>query len=72
MRTLAPTPREIIAASIWNSRGQPFTPLAAFEAIGGPRFNEYLPGVCQRSAGAPAAGAVAASPAPAATNRENE
>lgn len=70
MLTRAPTPREIVGESIRNSRGQPWTPLQAFEEIGVPRFLEYLPDAS--APGSAAAGAVGASPVPAATNMENE
>ena len=40
-------PRDILTASLRHCRGMPFTPLAAFEIIGGPRFNEFLPDLCR-------------------------
>jgi hypothetical protein len=71
MQTRAPTPREIVGESLRNSRGRPWNPLAAFEVIGGPRFLEFLPDASS-APGSHAAGAVGASPVPAATFQENE
>lgn len=71
MQTRAPLPREILAEWARNRNGIR-TPFIAIQCFG-LELNETLSEVCQSAAHVGhAAGAVGASPVPAATNMENE
>jgi len=63
-------PRDIIAGSLRNSRGMPWTPGHCF----GLAINETLPDVCRLQCHAPgsAAGGVLIPAPPAAPHQENE
>jgi hypothetical protein len=78
MLTRAPTPREILTEWARNRHGARRTPAVSVQCFH-LEFNEDMPDACHfpvlpdvSAPGSSAAGAVGASPVPAATNMENE
>lgn len=59
MRASNHTARETLKGLVRSpsETGIPLTPLQCFEAIGGPRFNEFLPARCLTAPGPAAEGA---------------